>query len=526
MARAALRAPLSPSRRAGMAGAEGVAWRSMATWPGERPVLGALLLSIALLSGCFGQGPRVRNPVPDAVPFPDDPRVLHGALTLRLDSLEYPPLHRLSSDGQAMLLGSNDRNPLHLRGADGLYRAHRPAIAFDLIHRAIFDRSSDTLTWYEPAEGYGAVLLRRQAISGGPPQEMEIAMPAGRVFGGLHAVQGRLLVFSHAQTDHDDVRYQVIDPADGSLLGTGTLPSYGSELGNHSGRAIGFHDWRADTLYVLDTRRLERLISLRQRPCGGDTVVDISHSGRWLLYGGCGEDMFLVDLDLPEPQARRLPWADARARPTFAEGNDEIVWYGIEGGIDRYDPATGERMPFELAEDAPTPSPWDWHYPPMWYADLGLLVYRSEQHRLAVMQVEGDRATTLQLLPRVWFEEAELELVASEVEANGIRYRLNGELRSGAQTFELTGTVTSLGLHVYHPSPIADPTASHPAAGPAGLEPATSPHALLEANVHDSAGQHLFRLNGITFDREAGAAWHIVFVDPDDHEGIASLLRP
>lgn len=495
-------------------------WRSW--WP---------LIVVLLLSGCFGGDDFwMGGSGPAAVYFPDDPRVLHGAWQLQLGSMEYPPLHRLSGDGQALLLWSNDRNPLHLANPEGEYLAHQPAIPFEGIHMAAFDRSRDTLVWFRAADDFRSVLVRQRAITGGPVHEMRVAMPPGRWFGIGYAVQGQLVIVSHTEADSDGLLYHQLDPVDGRYLSSLPLPPFLSPLRTFSGRAIVFQDWHfdVDLTHVIDTRQPDRIISFEQRSCDTDAVADLSESGRWLLYGGCGNDMFLLDLDQPEPRPQRLLWADARARPTFAFGSDEIVWFGVGGGIGRYDPASGERLDLELGPDAPAFFLHDWDYPPVWYADLGLLIYPATEGRLAVLHVDGGQVTSMQVLPHHWFEQAELDLVASDLSADGSRYSVSGELRSETGTFQLQGTVVSQRLHFYRPSPSASEPSlpSGEPSPPFAEETPNLPRVVFEIRATDAFGEHAFDLWAVTYQRGILDWWDVRITDPDDHQAWLRMSRP
>ncbi len=468
------------------------------------------LLGVLLLAGCFGGDDFWMGgggPVP--VYFPDDHRVLHDDWQIWPNRAGEAPRHAMAGDGQAIMVWAHARNPLHLGDGEGGFQSHEPAIDFGDFRDGQFDRHRDTLVSFilpDHPQLPRSLTVRQRPMTGGAISELRLSMPTGRLALEGYAVQGQLLVLS--EDEEGQRRLEDFDPGDGRHLGSRPLPHGPLGLRNGSDRAIGFLDYLAERLHVVDTRQPERILSFSRSACGAQTETDLSQSGRWLMVVGCGSDVYLLDLEQAEPTLLRLPWVDHRAGPTFAHEADEIVWYGLDGHIGRLDLASGARIDIPLDAAQLAFSEEDWRLSPVWYADLGLLVYQEGRNRLLVARIEDGQIASWQILPRLWLERGELSLVASDLSEDGMSYRVTGELVTESQTFGIEGTVVSDRVHFYRPSPGTQLSIAQPIAQP----PSQQRQLVFEASLSDETGQHVLDLRAVAYSH-FDTIWSVVVTD-------------
>lgn len=457
-----------------------------------------------------------RQPVSGLLP-PTDHRVLHGDWQLR-PTLQrgWRRFHAISRDGQAILVWADPSTPLHLADDAGVFHPRTPALDFSDFLEADLDRDRDMLVRFDRGDRSSTAIVIQRPMRGGPDHETLLDLPSDRQFRSGRAMQGRWLIFSSVLVGEDSygTMLDVFDPDDGSLLGSLSVPSYGWELEARSDRVIGLADSIGRTIRVIDPRRPDRLFAIvLEEGCGPSSSIDLSDSGRWLLLGDCEGETHLVDLEASEPTPQPLPWTEDHPAPAFAHGAEQVVWYGDDGHIGRYDLQGGVRDDIRLGDDLPPFFEPAWRKPPTWYADLGLLLYQETYNRVTVTRVEDDLGASAQVIPSYWVEHAELSLEAFDLSESGFSYDVRGEFRVGAQVYGLEGVVVSNRLHYYRPSPYL------------GVSSYVRPSLSFEAMVTDESGQLVFHLSASNESKHE-AIWVAILSDLDGHQAYLTLARP
>jgi hypothetical protein len=291
----------------------------------------ALVLATTSLTSC------VRYPPPVRVPFPDDPRVLHGAWEARTEGL-FDVVHRavLGSGGDTLLLWSYGHAWRYEHGAPDTWIAQPFANADDL-RAAAHDPVIDALVGVS-VDG-NVVEARAIAVANGSATVVQVDVPAGEDVTDTAVGSGR--VFALTRDDSGTRRLRWWNAMTGADAGAVIVPNFRDGVRvSANGRTLSFWDLSSAIVRVVDTADPTALRAIQLGLCRSNYLGEASEDGRWFAYADCLDRVFLVDLTRIQDGSRAT--GVKVAGPTmFARGSSELVWRSADGPVRAYDPTSG-----------------------------------------------------------------------------------------------------------------------------------------------------------------------------------------
>ena len=421
--------------------------------------LAGTVAAALLLAGCPGQ------PAPAAVPFPDDPRVLHGPWRVVVTGLLEGASDLVYASRAGVLVVWFPDGPRAFRvGPDAAWSevdsAWRAAVAPDQV--------DPTLEAFVSLELAGSALrIRVTPLDGGPVTVAEVALPAGHVLVAVARGSGRGFALTRDGAGGHHLTWG--DAVSGTLVGTRAVASApDGMLVSSNGRMLALWDLRGRRVTLVDTAEPEVSRDLGLGACRGNRVSEASGDGRWFLYADCFGNLRLADLAAATLGSFALGVGHL-GHAAFADDTSEVVWVDAQGVVHAFDPVSGARAELvRLDGDAwQGLDPWDRRVVVRRSADL--LAVLTGRGTVRVGGLAGSPASTMATeLPIFTLAGAALDLIAGPIDMSGAdAYEFTGTFTAygvgvTGEPLPLEGRVLAPGLHRYLPAPaVAPPPSLH-----------------------------------------------------------------
>lgn len=410
-------------------------------------VISAILL-ILVLGAC------VRYPPPAPVPFPDDPRVLHGTWEMSVTGLAHEiDNYYLDSKAESLIVWDYSGSADMFR-SDGLGDyLEVDGAAFDDLGGKHFDRAIDAVVSLQRS---GSTLnVRVVPVAAGPATDTELTIPIAMNVRQTAAGSGRTFMVLENTAGELEMRWW--DSLSGVHGGTLALPNFSDDVRLSSdGTALMLWDLNGWRVTVILTADPGHLLTVPLGACRSNGAGEVSKDGRWFVYSDCVENLRLADLTNPSAGSSPLGLKHG-AGLAFAVDSPELVWVGSDGVVTSLDVITRARTElYELTSGEMSRLDLDW----VWWR-TPLYLNRSEG-LLALVKGDGrvtlvDVATQAEVaaLPRPEFETAQLKLLAEPSDALGedmFEYLFSGVMDLDGNESRVEGSVFSYGLHEYVPT--------------------------------------------------------------------------
>lgn len=426
--------------------------------PGRRAFAVIALAALALvLAGCYPYPP------PTKVPFPDDPRVLHGTWELTVTGL-FDDIETFALDKQAqnLVIWHHSSPPLAF-SADGTGDyLEADASSFVGANNGTYDEGLDAVV--SLVRSGSSLSVKVAPLSGSAASEVTIPVPNGMDLIATAAGAGRAFLVLEDLSGARELRWW--DSLTGAVGGTLALPRISDNVHvSRGGRAILLWDLNGWRVNVIDTAAPNELQAVSLGACRSNAFGEVSSDRRWLVVADCSDNLRLVDLN--STAGASSLGLKLGAGMTFAVDSPELVWVDTSGVVRSLDVETRAReelFALEAGEVSSIDLEWPWWHTP--------LVLNRTQEVLAL--AKGDGSVTLVglgesmptvALPSTAFAGATLELQAVFGDALAERYSsyaFSGTTEISGAPLQVVGEAVSHGLHEYVP-------------GSAGIGPQAAP---------------------------------------------------
>lgn len=433
-------------------------------------------------------------PPPDQVPFPDDPRVLHGSwemvVTGLLGSVD---AFYLDAKAENLVMWESSA-PARAYQADGAGDyLEVDASAFTSLLGRHFEPTLDAVV--SLVRSGSSVSIRVVPLAGAAATNNVVGIPTGTTVRELAAGSGRAFMLLERAGGEQELQWW--DSLTGEHGGTLALPLYSD--GVHftaNGRAVLLWDLDGWLVRVIDTADPGQLLTVGLGACRSEGTGEVSVDGRWFVFANCLGELQVADLS--NLAAGSSPLGVKRGGGlAFAADSSELVWIDTGGAVRALDVATRQQQVLlEVSDEEKVrlDLEWAWWQPPL-YLNRGaeLLAMTKDDGRVTLIGV-GSQPTSV-ALPRPEFDVATLEVVAVPGEGwpdFNQYYTFSGSADIAGDSLLIAGSVGAPGIHDYVPS--------HAGLEPQILQPRLTGNAELWVDGEDGPR---YTLSFETFDRRA-----------------------